>query len=137
MTQTLTLKRTSDDGKRTIGTMVVGNTTLFTLEEPWKDNANGISCVPPGTYPVVPHGWHGEPVKFKQAYRLTNTGPRVAILIHSGNTTDDIEGCILVGMSKGKLNGKDAVLRSRDALNLLRGFMGDKPFTLVIEGVPA
>lgn len=137
MTPTLTLKRTSDDGKRTMGQMVVGGTTLFTLEEPWKDNARGISCVPPGTYPVVPHGWDGEPVKFKRAYRLTNTGPRVAILIHSGNTTDDIEGCILVGMTKGTLKGKDAVLRSREALDLLRSFIGKNGFTLVIEGVPA
>lgn len=137
MTPTLTLKRTSDDGKRTMGQMVVGGTTLFTLEEPWKDNARGISCVPPGTYPVVPHGWGGEPVKFKRAYRLTNTGPRVAILIHSGNTTDDIEGCILVGMTKGTLKGKDAVLRSREALDLLRSFIGKNGFTLVIEGAPA
>jgi len=72
-------------------------------------------------------------VKFKQAYRLEGTSPREAILIHAGNTTDDIEGCILVGMSKGQLRGKDAVLASRPAMDYIRTIIGNNAFELKIE----
>jgi hypothetical protein len=49
---------------------------------------------------------------------------RSAILIHSGNTTDQIEGCVLVGMRHGYLNDMPAVLDSRTALTQLRGMLG-------------
>ncbi len=32
-----------------------GNAILKTVERPWKNNAAGISCVPEGTYDLVPH----------------------------------------------------------------------------------
>jgi len=105
----------------------------MTLEEPWKDNKRGISCIPEGTYKVVPHGWGNERVRFKRAYRLTGTAPRTAILIHTGNTTDDIEGCILVGGAHGALNGKQAVLYSLPAMERLRTLVGKNSFELTIR----
>jgi hypothetical protein len=133
---TVTLQRTSDNGKRTRGILTVGSQTFYTLEEPWKDNRKGISCIPHGTYRVVPHGWEVDSkVKFKRSYRLLNTAPRVAILIHTGNTTDDIEGCILVGMAEGTLAKRDAVLRSVEAMNILRRLIGNNEFIIIIRGV--
>lgn len=41
------------------------------------------------------------------------------IRIHSGNTSDDTEGCILVGSVIGKVDDKPAVLRSRETFNKL------------------
>lgn len=132
----LTLRRLKDNRKATRGEMVVDGITLHTLEEPWRDNQKSISCIPAGTYDVVPHGWElDSPFRFKRVYRLLGTEPRTAILIHAGNTVDDIEGCILVGTHLGTLNGKEAVLNSRNAMVFLRDFMGQKEFTLVIEGV--
>ena len=136
MQRSLTLQRISDNGLRTRGLIKIGLSTLYTIEEPWKDNQVGKSCVPPGTYNVVPHGWEpGTKLHQKRAYRLLNTEPRSGILIHSGNTVRDIEGCIIVGMKPGTLNGLDAVLQSVAAMDLLRGFMARDPFQLVIKGV--
>jgi hypothetical protein len=92
----------------------------FTLEEPWKDNKKGISCVPTGIYKCVPHNG----TKFKDVWRLESVPDRSAILIHQGNTTDDIEGCILVGQYWGRLKGKRAVMDSVGALNSLKSFVG-------------
>ena len=132
-----TLQRLRDDGTCTEGEVGVAGVTLVTLEEPWKDNKTGVSCIPAGTYRCVPHGWEpNAKTRFKRVYRLEDTTPRVAILIHSGNTTDDIEGCILLGMRRGQLNGKSAVLGSVDAVNLLRGNIGCNSFVLEIKNPP-
>lgn len=138
--RTLTLIRDSDDGLRTMGTMKAGNKTFFTLEEPWKGNAQGISAIPKGTYTVVPHNW-GPPYsgqKQKDCYGLLDVPGRSGVCIHSGNTVLDIEGCILVGLSKGKLKCKDgvtrdAVLESKPALALLKGYMGKEPWMIEIK----
>ncbi len=132
-----TLLRTQDDKTCTLGLLIIHGSgmTFCTLEEPWKDNKRGISCIPNGTYKVVPHGWEAaSKVRFKRAYRLLGTEPRTAILIHRGNTVDDIEGCILVGTNHGTLRGKAAVLNSEKAMNALRGIIGQKEFTLEIKG---
>lgn len=67
------------------------------------------SCVKPGTYSI---DYHYSP-KFRK-YMLTLCGVkgRSGILIHSGNTSSDTTGCILVGerMDNDKLSS------SRDAL---------------------
>lgn len=130
---TLILNRLSDDGTCTLGEIQLGATKLYTLEEPWKDNEQGHSCVPMDSYIVNPHGWEPDTTLHqKRCYELQNVPGRSGILIHSGNTVDDIEGCILVGLSKGVINGKPAVTDSRAAMDVLRGFMAQKQFTLVI-----
>jgi hypothetical protein len=103
---------------------------MLTLEEPWKDNQKGISCIPEGVYRCTPHNG----AKIQRTWEVTGVPGRGAILIHSGNTTDDIEGCILVGRRLGMLNNKQAVLQSTDALNELRGAIGvNNEFTLTIK----
>lgn len=92
----------------------------FTLELPWRDNRRNVSCVPAGVYPLA---WH-ESKKFK-AFHVKNVPDRSGILIHSGNLAGDaalgfrtdVEGCILLGCERGKLNGQKAVLHSRAAVN--------------------
>jgi hypothetical protein len=129
-----TLTRFQDDGDCTLGKLEVKGRVFCTLEEPWKDNKRSISCIPAGTYRVVPHGWEpGTKVRFKRAYRLVGTEPRTAILIHTGNTTADIEGCILVGMQHGVLAGKQAVLYSAPAMEALRELVGRQEFILTIR----
>lgn len=131
----LTLKRGYDDGKVCLGMMQVPglNYPLYTLEEPWKENQRNISCIPTGVYRCTPHNG----TRFKDVWRLESVPGRSAILIHAGNTTKDIEGCILVGMSHGELRTKKfgnlrAVLSSRKAINLLRKHIGKNSFTLTI-----
>lgn len=70
----------------TLGTLVIFNgeellVTLRSLELPWRDNLNNISCIPEGTYDcekvVSPN--HGLCVLLKDVPN------RTAILIHAGN----------------------------------------------------
>ncbi len=117
----------------TLGVMVNTDTGHFvccTLEEPWKENKRQISCIPEGKYVCQPHSGF----KFENVWEITNVPSRSAVLIHSGNTTDDIEGCILVGMEHGILNNKEAVLRSKEALLKLRKENLGKKFNLTIKG---
>lgn len=93
---------------------------LVTLEEPWRDNQPHISCIPAGIYRCVPHNGP----KFKNVWRLEDVPGRSAILIHAGNTTRDIEGCILLGTSFGEIAGMPAVLGSRTAVDLFRKRIG-------------
>lgn len=111
---------------------------LSTLEEPWVDNQPNISCIPEGLYRCLPHNGP----KWQDVWELINVANRKGILIgHPGNTTDDIEGCILLGLSHGTLEGRKAVLRSKDAITELKNYIGRdgmgqlKPFWLNIVSI--
>jgi hypothetical protein len=152
----LTLPRFSYGRDATLGTLYVATLRLATLEEPWAADPEGPggqrregglreSCVPDGTYELRPHTSAKYP---DGVWALVNpvlgvyapgTRPagqkwgRDAILIHSGNTTDNIEGCILVGHRHGELDGMPAVLDSRNALTALRAALGTGSHTLQIR----
>jgi hypothetical protein len=139
----------------TLGKLHAGTATFRTLEEPWIPNPRGPggmrrsdgreSCVPDGEYMLHPHS----SAKYTDVWRLFSPSlgvfdmpgdlkdpswGRAAILIHSGNTTANIEGCILVGMRHGTLDGMPAVLDSRVALDALRTILaGEHHHDLVIR----
>ena len=94
-----------------------------TLEPTWRDYANGAykvkgrSAIPEGRYAVV----ISYSPKFKQWLPILLGGPEFNrkwqdIRIHAGNTSEDTEGCILVG--KNKLVGQ--VVDSRIWLHRLK-----------------
>ena len=104
-----------------------GLIACHTLEEPWRDNQSRISCIPPGNYICKKHnGTH-----FKDVWEITGVPGRQAILIHSGNTLDDTEGCVLVGLNITA----QWVGRSRDALQMLRNRLPDT-FPLKVSSLP-
>jgi len=140
----------------TLGKLFADGLELCTLEEPWAADPDGPggqrrqksrreSCVPDGEYILFPHTGQ----KFRKVWVLVNPGlgvyrydfdipmgqkwGRSAVLIHSGNTTDDILGCILVGLTHGKLGDMDAVLNSRVALDQLRTKLGTGQHKLEIR----
>lgn len=93
--------------------------SLYTLELPWKENKQLISCIPEGMYQirmrhsgVVSRSTGGE---YTTGWEVTDVDDRTYIMIHPGNTVKDFLGCIGVGLTVGKLGGKDAVLSSRVA----------------------
>lgn len=132
--KTFQLQRVAYRPDCTLGVLLDDQEDLMycTLEEPWLDNKQGISCIPEGEYICKPHTG----TKFKDVWEITNIPGRSAILIHSGNSTDDIEGCILVGRFFGSLKGKTAVLSSKIALDGLRASIGIKSsFKLVIRKI--
>tara|TARA_R110000787_G_scaffold285936_1_gene402775 strand:- start:2206 stop:2784 length:579 start_codon:yes stop_codon:yes gene_type:complete len=77
-----------------------GKKICLTLEEPWKDNQNFISCIPEGFYKCTRYN---SPKLIKagkedvEVILLEYVKGRSAVQIHIGNTVDDIEGCILTG----------------------------------------
>ena len=106
-----------------------------TAEPPWLDNKPGISCIPAGRYDVRIH----ESPHFGRCLKVLNVPGRDHILIHAGNIpAQDSRGCILLGIERGEINGKPAVLRSREALADLLGRLdsaGDAGFELEIINV--
>ncbi len=115
-----------------------GNAILKAVERPWKNNAAGISCVPEGTYDLVPHN----SPKFGKCYALeapnlgvTIYGPsqRTHILIHPANTADQLEGCIALGMNFGVVNNNWAVVDSRIAVAYLMVHLDGEKAKLVIR----
>lgn len=129
----------------TLGRLYVGSLILATLEEPWRANPFGPggvpkapgrqeSCVPDGSYRLEPHTRTKDqskvwalvnPTLGVYHWSLPPGQPygRVAVLIHIGNDTEDTEGCILVGLRHGTLDGKPAVLESRTALSRLQAVL--------------
>ena len=111
----LRLVRVAEFDDATLGVFCVDGKPMFvTLEEKWRDNAKGNSCIPKGTYQVSKHK---SPSK-GDCFKVHNVSGRDNILIHSGNLTKDTEGCILLGMQYGTIEGQMAILQSRLAMSL-------------------
>lgn len=128
----LTLKRVDKNDECIFGALFLEEKELCkTLELPWRDNQKGISCIPTGEYKLSPY----PSSRFGEVYIVNDVPNRTGILIHTGNTASDIEGCILVGGSYGKLNGKRAVLNSRQAFNLLKDTLGEEEYLLNVVDV--
>lgn len=75
---------------------------------------HGQTCIPLGDYPL------GTRMSPKFSPRLGHDMIWVMdvpdyqfILIHTGNTISDTEGCLIIGNRIGVLDGKDAVLNSK------------------------
>lgn len=131
----LILKRIAKRADYTIGRLTdeKGDRICDTLEPTWRNYKGGElkvprkSAVPEGTYPVVVT----KSKKFGKYLPLLVGVPGFeGVRIHSGNTVNDTEGCILVGQNliKGK------VLLSRLTLEkLMRLIENEKRVFLTIK----
>lgn len=53
---TYTLSRFQQNEKATLGNILYHNVSVcYTLELPWKNNENNISCIPEGKYKCIPY----------------------------------------------------------------------------------
>lgn len=112
----------------TIGKLFYGGKFVcYTVERPWLNNEQGVSCIPAGTYDLNRYDSN----KFKDCFSLTChslgvglTGDyhRNYILIHPGNFPGDIEGCIAPGMELHPTTW--GVSQSENAMDLLRKLIG-------------
>jgi hypothetical protein len=115
---------------------------IWTLEPPWRNNAQGLSCIFPGTYLV--QLCPTEFPKHPNAYALRKVKDRTAILFHKGNFAGDVkkgfkadsEGCILLGRAIGEIGGQKALLSSLDATRAFYAEMEGKDFILDIAWAP-
>ncbi len=116
--------REQQDDQATMGRLEVGALRMFTLELPWRGNAPEVSCIPPGSYKAS--------VRFSNRFQrelpaFHDVPGRVGVLIHSGNTTADTTGCVLVGMALDRERREIVGGTSRRALGLLLDALGDAP----------
>ena len=127
--ETLVLQRgPSGDGGTPGELLRNGSHLCFTMELPWKNNQKKISSIPAGKYAVRKRF----SIKYGHHWVLEGVEGRDYILIHSGNTIKDIEGCILVGNKLGALNGLPAVLNSKVTMDVLRVTLPDE-FVLEVK----
>jgi len=105
------VKRTDKTSKRTIGSMYIdGKWAAYTLEDPIRNTKiAGDTAIPAGSYQVIiNHSPHFD----KDLPLLLNVPNFEGVRIHSGNTTADTKGCILVGLNRTI----DKVVESRIAM---------------------
>ena len=105
---------------------------LHTVEDDWRDNAPSISCIPSGIYTLqrtifYKHGY--------ETFEIIGVPGRSRCLLHPACTEEDVEGCIGVGLRRGKLRVardedtgevnvlKEAVVASREAFRQLMEVM--------------
>lgn len=123
----------------------------FSLELPWRQNQNGISCIPAGSY----QSWWGwSPARKRMSYRLEKSKyvscvpGRAGVLIHAGNFAglkqdgwqQQVLGCILLGLTVGRIMNKHgvrqlAVLHSMQAIADFESHMCREPFVLAIRNM--
>lgn len=135
----LSLYRTNATDEATCGTLIVGGELLYTIEQPFRDNQQGHSCVPEGSYELIPYmsPKHGPTWQLHNpACNVWGRGPapagvRTFCEIHSANWAEQLEGCIALGLddqpSFDPLTGRvePAVEHSRDAVAHLLAFLGE------------
>ena len=134
------LIRDNHTDQGTTGELIVGELRFYTIEPPWRDNQPNISCIPQGTYTLMPH----LSPRFGRCLLVDNVPGRSDILFHAGNVGGDTNkglhthtlGCLLPGLSRGSLPFNDisqnAVLSSRQAMQQLLAEIVS-PTTITIE----
>ena len=106
---------TGDEG--TFGLLSFKGFICWTLEPPWRDNQNDISCIPSGEYAAVLYNSR----RFGKVYHIQNVQNRFGILTHTGCFGGDTSlgfiththGCVLLAKYLGTLQGQAAILHSR------------------------
>ena len=134
------LVRVAATDTATFGVLIdaAGVPFAVTLEHPWRDaNGDGLgdtgqSRIPNGSYRCVRH----HSVKHPNTFEVTNVPGRTGILFHTGNTTADTMGCILVGESFDPVGGVAGVTGSVKAFTEFLTKEQGESFTLDVVSVP-
>ncbi|WP_432736108.1 DUF5675 family protein [Maridesulfovibrio sp. FT414] len=128
------LKRVESTPQATVGALLVdGKAVCWTLEEPWRDNLEAVSCIPAGRYPLE---FEYSPSRKCRLWTIKNVPGRKYVRIHTGNTVLDTEGCPLTGTRPGMLDGRRAVLGSRVAFDaFMEAMSGTEHSEIVVSDV--
>ncbi len=142
MDLTLTRSRALSNDQETFGQLTAGDLVLQTVEQPWRNNLIGHSCVPEGSYTISPHESPTKgsvyildgPAQNVYAEDPPPPGGRSLVLIHVANCAMELEGCIAPGLSRGTLllHGADrnCVLASKTALAQLLALLAGQTHRL-------
>lgn len=112
----------SNDG--TFGQLYVpDHEPLQTMEDDWIYNRVGVSCIPPGRY-TLRRSWFYK--HDYEVFEVTEVPGRRRILVHPGNTEEDVEGCIAPGLSRGHLRVHDEDVTCTFALGNIKDACPDQ-----------
>lgn len=88
------LLRVGQSIRGTFGVLRYGQVPFaLTLERPWEDNEQNVSCIPAGRYVCR----RVRSMKFGNTYEICDVPDRTHVLFHQGNYIADTQGCVLVG----------------------------------------
>lgn len=117
------ISRTNKSDSETLGMLRVQNNnqilTLSTLELPWKNNEENISCIPVGTYRF--EKWYSPTFK-RIVLRLLNIPNRDNVLIHPANFVRQLRGCITPGLGLEDIDG-DGLLDVEKSISALENLL--------------
>ena len=127
----LLLERMTSDADATIGALYADGAFLcFTLEDEYRvEKLAKETRIPSGTYAIRLRAAGGMHPKYKQRYgdlhqgmlHLQDVPDFDWVYLHTGNTDDHTDGCILVGRGAQSADGNMSLQASRDAyMNLCR-----------------
>lgn len=111
---------------RTIGRLTCGDQHFWTVEKPWRDNEPFVSCIPSGTYDMATRN---SPRFGPGTWEILDVPGRSHILIHVGNTADDVVGCISIGTTL--FPTLEGVQSSRKAMKMLTAMLADVEETTI------
>lgn len=117
----LKLQRVYSGFRESIGLLFNDYPFLVTLEKPWLNNQQLVSCIPTGIYRCM--RWNSP--HFGDVFQVMNVPDRSNVLIHWGNYVKDTDGCILVGKSFGDID-RDGIMdieASKDAFDILMSYL--------------
>lgn len=122
----------------TFGRLLVNGKEVYTVERPWLDNKPNVSCIPEGTYVMRQRDsgvvYRSTGQAYQRGWEVTGVPDRSFIMIHPGNTLDDLQGCIAPGKALTSMGGKWAVSSSRPAFDeLMTALAGQDEWTLIID----
>lgn len=112
-----------------------GQHGLYTIERPWLNNKQDVSCIPAGRYKAERDMYYGGDgpggKRDYECFEIRNVPGRAEIKIHIANYVKDIIGCIGVGMARDK--DHPAIWSSTQGYNLFMQHLADADeFTLII-----
>lgn len=130
--KTVTLTRRWDNGTQTLGELSFDNFACKTLELPYRDNKQNISCIPKGVYDVK---WSFSPKFMKYTYEIQKVPNRSGIRFHSGSSFYDIKGCIILGTHYTDINGDPYadIAGTKETIAKFDALLKKKNFKLIIR----
>lgn len=130
----LELLRVGQSNRGTFGVIRYGQVPfVLTLERPWEDNKENVSCIPAGRYRCRKI----RSPKFGDTYEICDVPGRTHVLLHWGNYIEDTEGCVLVGEEfSGTFDRPFVSASKRGFLELIKLLNGAAEFDFVIVDAP-
>lgn len=121
----LTILRVDQNDHRSLGMIKIGGELVcFTLEPPWKNNDENVSCIPEGLYKYKKY----QSAKFnRKCLALYNVVNRSYISVHNGCFPHNTKGCILVGNQVSHMQ----LFNSKQALKNLMYHIQDEGWILI------